>query len=68
MHSRRFIPMVDELSRRFAPSGGATSAVMSSATSDVSGSQVNSPMVTISNTDPYTCAIPVPVDWSYGVD
>jgi hypothetical protein len=65
MHSRRFIPMVDELSRRIAPSGGATSDVMSPATSDVSGVQVN-PMVMIPNTHPYTCAIPV--DWSEGVD
>jgi hypothetical protein len=37
MRSRCFIPMVDELSRRIAPSGGTTSAVMSSATSDDSG-------------------------------
>jgi hypothetical protein len=59
MHSRRFIPMVDELSRRITPSVGAMSAVVSSATSGASKGEVySSPMVTIFNTEAYTSAIP----------
>lgn len=66
MRSRRFIPMVEGLSLRLAPSGLVDGGADVSDMSDSSGSggQGNGPMdLTTDDGGPYTCAVPTdPVD------